>query len=174
MTDQVVSVVRFTTELCGFHQLGEVDVKLAQEQFGKSLVNYFTGRVPFGKEIRYTGLDNVPSKDEELGSAIVGSVTVYIGLPEGEDLDRVCNGYADKKYPYTEWEMHTAQSEAKRAEIRAERREYGKKLIGSLEDRKKSFLDSARKNRPTGATAGYAAASTPVIIADGENPEDDL
>ncbi|TXH10133.1 MAG: hypothetical protein E6R04_06215 [Spirochaetes bacterium] len=138
----VISAVRFTTELCGYHQLKDVNVKELQEAFATSIEKFYLGRVPFGDKKFMVGVQVNDSKDPVLGTAVCGSVQVYLGV-EGEDLDRACRGFITdpetvKRYPHTTWEPVNDETLTKRAEEKKRRQEYSRTLVADAEEKAKS------------------------------------
>jgi hypothetical protein len=159
----VISAVRFTTELCGYHQLKDVNVKELQEAFAQAIENFYRGRVPFGDKKFMVGVQVRDSKDPVIGTAVNGSVQVYLGV-EGEDLDRACRGFITdpetvKRYPYTTWEPVNDETLSKRAEEKKRRQEYSRTLVAVAEEKSKN--PPARAPLPTGAAGFSTSAEKP-------------
>ena len=166
-----ISMVRYTTELCGYHEVADVDVKELQKEFADTLVPHFKGRVPFGNKTPFVGVNVQDSADPERGTAIVASVLTYFGV-HGEDLERVAATYANKKFPLTTWEIVNEESEKRRAIEKAERKEYSKKLMGSVSERVEKARDTAKSNVAATSRAGTPASVDSYLPAEGEDAND--
>lgn len=191
MAEQVITKVRFTTELCGYFDLGHIDVKALQEEFADRLKNFFVGRVRVGDKFPKIGVNVQDSRDEVLGTAIVGDILVYLGIEPGEDLERVCDQFVThekelfktqgKNPPITWWEVITEDTEKARAEEKAARKEYSKGLLAGSSARAEEIKKRARERTASGAplpSSGPAAGSpesyAASIAEDDHDPEDDL
>lgn len=161
-------MVRYTTELCGYHEVADYDVKGLQKEFADTLTAHFKGRVPFGDKTPFVGVNVQDSADPARGTAIVCSVLTYFGV-HGEDLERAAATYANPKFPLTTWEIVNEESEKRRADEKAARKEYSKKLVGSLGERKAAASAALSANRPARAAAPSTADYLP---SDGEDAND--
>lgn len=168
-TERVITRVRFSAELCGYHELKNGNLPELQKAFGDSLLNFFKGRVPVGNKTPFIGINARNSRDKELGTAVVGDILVFLGV-EGEDVERACNAYlADeqtkKKYPQVWWEVITEETERRRAEEKQRRKEYSAKLMA---EKGQSVTDPKKRQRPVAA----ASPALSVPEDDGTDPND--
>jgi len=128
--------IRFSAELCGLHEMTEIDVKSQQQKFADSLRAYFSGRVPVGSNMPFIGLDCVNSRTPDVGTVVVGDVLVFLAA-EDEVIDQACNAYHDPKFPVVFWDRMTEENEKARAEKKAERdaraQEYVSAAMARLE-----------------------------------------
>lgn len=171
---RVINRVRFTTELCGYGDIGHVDIKQLQSDLADSLEKFFKGRVPVGNKFPRVGVLIRDSRDPKVGTACTGDILVYLGV-EGEDLERVCNECIEdpefkKRHPITWWELVTDDTEKARAEEKARRKEYSKGLVASVSDKIAANKAASKSRFP-----GIAPASTPENFQpddDGVDPDD--
>lgn len=153
----VISPIRFTTEICGEHELRDVDTRELQREFADFIEAYYRARkVPFGDKKLAVGADIQDSRDPAVGTAVASTIQVYFGL-EGEDLDRACNAFINdegtkRKYPHTWWEPVNESTLRAREERKQARKAYSRGLVAST--------DEKLKNPPRRATA--ASLSQPV------------
>lgn len=171
---RVISRVRFSTELFGYGDIAQYDIKHEHEQFGKDLQEFFKGKVPVGKTAPRIGLIIRDSKDPVTGTAVVGDTLVYLGI-EGEDLERLCNQCVEDpafkaKHPITWWELITEETEKRRAEEKARRKEYSKGLLDSTETKRAEIKKTNAAKAPTLA----AAPSGPSFDVDETEDANDL
>lgn len=147
-TERVITRVRFRSELCGYHELKDIDFAARQKEFGDSLLSFFKGRVPVGTVAPHIGVDVFNSRDPKLGTAVVGDVLIFLGV-DGEDAERACNSALNdqdlrKKFPIFWWEVITEDTEKARRDERARRKEYSAKLLAE----KGHVLSSEKKKSP--------------------------
>lgn len=122
--------IRFTTELCEFHQVHGTDLKKKQKEFAESLRNHFLGKVPVGSNMPPIGVGATDSVVPDVGTVVTGDILVFLGA-EGDIIDQVCNAYHDPKFPNSYWERMTEESERKRREERAAREERANSYVGA-------------------------------------------
>lgn len=163
-------MVRYTTELCGYHEVANVDVKELQKEFADTLTAHFKGRVPFGNKTPFVGVNVQDSADAERGTAIVASVLTYFGV-HGEDLERAAATYSHRKFPLTTWEIVNEESEKRREKEKAERKEYSKKLMGTLGERLDKARDTVRASTAAARPASPAGVDS-YRPAEGEDAND--
>ena len=171
--ERVISRVRFTSELCGYGEIGDHDVKQLQSDLANSLEKFFRGRVLLGNKFPRVGVQVQDSKDPVVGTACVGSIMVYLGV-EGEDMERVCNECLvdptfKKNHPITWWELVTEESEKRRAEEKARRKEYSKKLMAEASEKIAKGRADARSRA---ASSGTQTPENYVPEDDGTDPDD--
>jgi hypothetical protein len=84
---------------------------------------------------------------------------VFLGI-EDSDAAELCDAYNDPRFPYVTWELINEETELRRAEELAERREYSRQ-----------FLEKVRTSTPAEARKLVAAAVAP--RAEGDDDEVD-
>lgn len=164
---EVVTPVRFTTELDGYGNIAHADSPQLQAAFARSLMTYFKGRVPVGKQMPHIGLRIQDSLDKTVGTAIAGSVCVYLGA-SGDEVTRLCDGYLAEestkaKYPYTSWEIINEESEKRHAAEKAERKAYSAEMLERVAEEKD-------KRPPPSLTTGIAAGPSKFEPESGSDP----
>lgn len=171
---RVISRVRFTSELCGYGDIGHVDIKQLQGDLASDLEKFFKGRVPVGNKFPRVGVLVRDSRDPQVGTACTGDIMVYLGV-EGEDLERACNQCLEdpefkKRHPITWWEMVTDETQKARDDEKARRKEYSKGLMSTVTEKISANKAAAKERFP-----GMAAPSTPATFQpddDGVDPDD--
>lgn len=167
----VITPIRFTTELAGYGDIAHVDLPKLQGDFATSLMDYFKGRVPVGKKMPFIGLQVQDSQDKVVGTAIAGSIRVWLGV-DGEDAQRACNAYLEqdstkKKYPFTTWEIINEESEKRHAEEKAARKAYSEGMVERYAKETSERPRTSSTFTGTSPTAGFE-------VAEGEDPNDFL
>ena len=143
MTDKKITIVRWTTELGGYHELTSFDPKTRQQEFAKSLLDFFRGRAPISPTTRMAGARVQDSSDREVGTAVAASVATYFIEMNDEDLQRACDTYKDPKFPRTTWEVWTPEAKARLDAETAERRAKSEGRVSAL------LSEHAAKKRTT-------------------------
>lgn len=146
-TERVITRIRFSAELCGYHELKDIDFAARQKAFGDALLGFFKGRVPVGTTAPHIGVNARNSRDEKVGTAVVGDVLIFLGV-EGEDAERACNAAVNdpalrKDFPIFWWEIITEESEKARQAEKARRKEYSAQLLAE----KGKVLDPKARKR---------------------------
>lgn len=172
---RVISRVRFTSELCGYGEIGDYNIKDLQDELARDLEKFFKGKVPVGNKFPRIGLLIRDSRDPKVGTACTGDILVYLGV-EGEDLERICNQALEdpefkKKHPITWWEQITEESERRRQEELAARKEYSKKLRNRLDTEVSAAKADARKRA---SSLGTATSSPETYVPPSDVDPDDL
>jgi len=141
--------IRFSAELCGLHEMTEIDVKERQQKFADSLRAYFSGRVPVGSNMPFIGLDCTNSRTPEVGTVVVGDVLVFLAA-EDEVITQACNAYHDPKFPVVFWERMTEENEKARAEKKAERNASAEEYVSAAMKRLEKNRGAKKEPTPSG------------------------
>ena len=156
MTDKKITIVRWTTELGGYHELTEFDPKTKQQEFAKSLLDFFRGRAPISPTTRMAGARVQDSADPKVGTAVAASVATYFIEMNDEDLQRACDAYKDDKFPQTTWEVWTPEAKARLDAETEARREASKGRVAAV----LSAHEEQRKKAPSVTGHGSTDPST--------------
>ncbi len=132
MTDKNITIVRWTTELGGYHEVTEFDPKTKQQEFAKSLLDFFRGRAPISPTTRMAGARVQDSADPKVGTAIAASVATYFIDINAEDLQRTCDSYKNETFPLTTWEVWTPEAQARREAETAERKRVSEGRVADI------------------------------------------
>lgn len=165
MTDKNITIVRWTTELGGYHEVTDFDPKTKQQEFAKSLLDFFRGRAPISPTTRMAGARVQDSADPKVGTAVAASVATYFIEMDDEDLQRACDTYKDPKFPQTTWEVWTPEAKARLDAETAERRARSEGRVDAI------LSEHAQKKR----TVSVASTSTdPRTFDAGDEDANDL
>jgi len=171
MTDKKITIVRWTTELGGYHELDSFSPKDKQKEFAQSLLDFFRGRAPISPTTRVAGVRVQDSADPVVGTAVAASVATYFIEMDDEDLQRTCDTYKNDKFPHTTWEVWTPEAQERLAAENAERKRISEGRVAAVRDTvKKQVQESIARS----ATGFGTATNDPSKFDAGDEDANDL
>lgn len=144
--------IRFSAELCGLHEMTEIDVKERQQKFADSLRAYFSGRVPVGSNMPFIGLDCTNSRTPDVGTVVVGDILVFLAADD-DVITQACTAYHDPKFPVVFWERMTEESEKARAEKKADRNARAEEYVSAAMERLEKKPSEKKEPTPSSTEA---------------------